>query len=85
MYVLTTLISIKGVTVMGIVGAVNYGLPYPIESDQQIFCGLGIIIVALIPAIVSSYYGKLTANTAKFLFSLYIMFLLVSLLSLFFV
>merc|ERR1712216_312582 len=74
-----------GVTVMGVIGAFNYGLPYPIESDSQIFTGLGIIIVALIPAMISSYYGQLTANTAKFLFGLYTMFIVVSLLSLFLV
>ena len=47
--------------------------------------GLAVILVALIPAIVASRRGTLGPNTAKFLFSLYFMFLTVSLMSLFFI
>lgn len=74
-----------GVTVMGIIGSWKYGLPYKIKADQQIFIGLALIVVALIPAIVASRHGTLGPNTAKFLFSLYFMFLSVSLMSLFFI
>jgi len=49
------------------------------------FIGLALIVVALIPAIVASRHGTLGPNTAKFLFSLYFMFLSVSLMSLFFI
>lgn len=74
-----------GVTTMGIIGAWKYGLPYKIKVDQQIFMGLAVILVALIPAIVASRRGTLGPNTAKFLFGLYFMFLTVSLMSLFFI
>lgn len=74
-----------GMTAMGIIGGWRWGLPFPMYADKQIFSGLAVIMVGLIPAMVSSYQGKIGTNTAKFLFSLYAIFIIVSLIGLFFV
>jgi len=69
-----------GLTCMGIVAGVKYGLPYRVKSDAQIYIGLAFIAVALITALAISFTGRLRKKHARFFFFLYAMFLLGSIL-----
>eukprot|EP00040_Diaphanoeca_grandis_P024277 m.133217 g.133217 ORF g.133217 m.133217 type:complete len:594 (+) comp29662_c0_seq2:330-2111(+) len=69
-----------GLTCMGVVAMIKYGLPFKIKSDAQIYIGLGFIMVALIVALGSSFAGKLKKKHAKFFLFTYAMFLVGSVL-----